>query len=112
MGMTNARLGGAAFYYQPSVPDGATGLSNIGLLVTTCGRVISVENGNFYIDDGSKVLDGFPKVGVLVCGSDVGITAPAPGQYVVVTGISGASMVDSKIIRVLRPRNSADVRVQ
>lgn len=112
VGMTNASLGGAAFHYQPSVPAGATGLNNIGILVTTSGRVTRVDGANFYIDDGSKVLDNAPIVGILVRGSDIALTPPAVGQYVVVTGISGASMVDTNAIRVLRPRSSADVRVQ
>ncbi|MGQ9455568.1 MAG: hypothetical protein ACUVRS_12390 [Armatimonadota bacterium] len=112
VGITNARLGGAAFYYQPSVPDGAKGLNNIGLLVTTSGRVTNVNGADFYIDDGSKVLDSAPIVGILVRGSDVGLTPPAVGQYVVVTGISGASMAGGNVIRVLRPRNGADIRLQ
>jgi serine protease AprX len=114
LAMNNHALGGAAFHYQPAVPLNASGVSTIGQLVTSWGRVTKVLGSHYYIDDGTNVLDSYPQVGVLVLGGDAGLIPPAEGQYVDVTGISGAETLGGGAvnIRVLRPRNAGDVKVR
>ncbi|MGB9586964.1 MAG: carboxypeptidase regulatory-like domain-containing protein, partial [Armatimonadota bacterium] len=87
--MSNATVGGANFYYHAGPPAigqkgslWGTGVNNVGLLVTTFGRVIDVPVGGvFHIDDGSipgglpvKLLDG--------------VTAPTQASFAVLTGIA------------------------
>lgn len=69
------------------------GVSPVGLLVTTWGRVTRVDTNAhvFYIDDGSRLTDGMgpggdPYIGLRV-GYRAGVTPPAPGDFVSVTGV-------------------------
>jgi hypothetical protein len=55
--MGNRALGGTASGSAPG-PHGGTGPHNVGLLVTTWGKVIHSETGLFYVDDGSGLQDG------------------------------------------------------
>jgi len=86
LGMPTGRVGGA-------------GLSNIGLLVTTWGRVKTIGSDCFYLNDGS-----LPDPGLKVCCD--GVTPPGGGEYVIVTGV-GAGQPDSS--SVVRARKQADV---
>ena len=109
LGMTNRSLGGGDFYYQPGVP-GSSGLNNVGLLVTTTGRVVRVFAGTFYIDDGSPIVDSWPPYpAVLIDNQAPGFWIPALDSYVSVTGISGMSTLGDSPIRILRPRTGDDV---
>jgi len=112
LGVRNGALGGGAFGHQAAIPPAARGANNIGLLVKTWGRVTQVSGPNFYIDDGSAVMDSSPRVGVLVRSGDVGLAPPLTGQFVEVTAISGASTLGGVPIRVLRLRSAADIRVR
>jgi hypothetical protein len=89
--LSNAAIGGVALNaYAPGLLGGS-GPNNIGLLVTTWGKVTQRDPANqfFYIDDGSGLRDGTStgseqNVGVRV------IADPTPypsGSYVTITGV-------------------------
>lgn len=83
--MIGRSIGGDDHVGQPGVTAGA-GLNNIGLLISTAGKVTHSESGFFYVDDGSAGTDnsGFAGVKVLPCG----LSVPAANSHVVVTGVS------------------------
>ncbi|MGQ9581260.1 MAG: DUF7901 domain-containing protein [Armatimonadota bacterium] len=146
VGMSNKWTGGGDFGSQPAVFDIAgptiitksVGLNNIGMLITTWGRVTYHEGnfpwrpflsppfeppipvGNmFWIDDGTNLIDGFLKAdGSYTKGIACWIgSAPMPNvdEYLSVTGILRA--VPSPIgwpifpepVRLLVPRSLADL---
>lgn len=113
LGLTNRSLGGKALdEFTLSVPNGATDLYNVGLLVCTTGRVVRhASRGRYYIDDGSSTIDnasGVPSVYVYNVPSGY---VPPLGSYVSITGISGASTLTGMPMRVLRPRKDADIQI-
>jgi hypothetical protein len=97
LAMVNRSLGGGPWRFswasgggQVGV-DGATGLSNIGLLARVCGAVTSVGDGWVYLDDGCGLVDGsygpeaLQNVGVrVVCDA----TGRSVGDFLCVTGVS------------------------
>ncbi|MGQ9456453.1 MAG: carboxypeptidase-like regulatory domain-containing protein, partial [Armatimonadota bacterium] len=114
VGLTNRQLGGGSFGKQGAVldlfPDSyAVGLNNIGLLVRTWGRVSYIDPGSnyFYIDDGSGLKDGSGRTGIRV--SCAGLPVPTIGRYVIITGISGTTLLNGKIVRLLKPRSEDDL---
>lgn len=115
LGVIGRGLGGGAFGRQGAVIDNAgsndyaEGLSNIGILVRVWGRVTYVDPSGafFYLDDGSGVSDGSGWTGIRVACSNLPV--PTVGSDVVVTGISGATIINGKPARLLRPRSVADL---
>jgi hypothetical protein len=118
LGMNNKWTGGGDFGNQPGVFDVAspltgkksTGLNNVGLLITTWGKVTYHEGafpwrpfifppfnppipaGNmFWIDDGTNLVDGFLRAdGSLATGIACwigGAGMPSVGEYWSVTGV-------------------------
>jgi hypothetical protein len=89
----------------------AKGANNIGLLVTSWGRVTAVAYDWFYMDDGNNLDDGTGHIGV--CVSNGVLERPSVGQYALITGISGCEIPAGSPVarRVLRPRNSGDIAV-
>ena len=95
--LNNLNVGGGDWYYNSSTGAGQQGvknnsavyssaLNNIGLLITTTGRVTYSTSGYFYIDDGSTLADNSGHIGCKVLGS---VPSATPlGTYVKVTGIS------------------------
>lgn len=120
LGVTNRALGGGQQDQQGAVVDQyslprtfAEGLNNIGLLVTTWGKVTAVSSSWFYIDDGSNLEDDTGNSGVYVyCGT---LVRPGLNKYVAITGISGCEALptpnDNILRRVLRPRRQSDIVV-
>jgi len=113
LGMANRNLGGGAFgLYVPGV-TGAAGLNNIGLLVTTWGKVTQIGDGYLYIDDGSNLCDGTftgeeENIGVRVVCDPQGYES---GDYLVVTGISSCFEASSEhIAKRILTRKPEDVR--
>ena len=112
LGLSNRNLGGGPMLDpntgagQQGVAGGA-GLNNIGLLVSTWGKVQHADSGFFYVDDGSALKDGSGYIGVKVYSS----ATVSEGQYVKVTGISSCEISSSGLIRVVRTSASADVFV-
>ncbi|MGQ9456392.1 MAG: hypothetical protein ACUVRS_00315 [Armatimonadota bacterium] len=113
VGLSNKNLGeGPGGTYIPGV-SGGVGPNNIGLLVTCWGKVKEVI-GKFYlyIDDGSKLRDGYGYEGIRVDISGLsGWNPPRVGEYVSVTGISTTSLISGKVQRRLKVRTPSDVRV-
>jgi hypothetical protein len=113
--MVNSRVGGGDWFYdaatgagQKGVKDGAD-LNDIGLLITTTGRVTYSGSGMFYIDDGSQAADNSGYLGLRV--SAVGLTVPAQNEYVEVTGISTCFKSGEDLYRTLKARNQGDIVV-
>lgn len=115
--VTNASMCGGAVGLQSAVLDNAlsgdwaTGLGNVGLLVAAVGRVTYVDPGSefFYIDDGSALNDGSEHIGVRVSCS--GLAAPSANANVRIVGNAGVCLVNSRAVRLLRPRSQSDITV-
>ncbi|NIN13266.1 MAG: hypothetical protein GTO05_14025, partial [Gemmatimonadales bacterium] len=88
---------------------GGCGLNNIGLLIRTWGTVTYADTDYFYLDDGSLLDDGSGHVGVKVLAP--GLTIPAEGTHVEVTGISSCLKVGDDLHRLIRVCDQADVVV-
>jgi len=102
LGMTNKALGGGAVGdCTPAVAD-AVGTNNTGLMVRTWGTVASSYIGTYYtyyIDDGSSISAGTdPNLEAECTGIkvyDLTWDWPNDGDYVRITGVSGATFQDS-----------------
>ena len=107
LGMNNRDLGGGDLGIPPlgqyGVKDGF-GLNNIGLLVTTWGRVSYVDGVYMIISDGSNS-------GVRVSTAQLAIPLPEQNDYIRVIGISRLYMSGSPPVRVpqVLPRTDSDV---
>lgn len=109
--VTNRDLSGGGWNYDPITGAGqegiigAYGLSNIGLLVTTTGRITQVDPAMspawFIIDDGSGI-------GVK-CTVPSGVAINPLWQYVSATGISSCEDDGTGPRRLLRVRSQEDV---
>ncbi len=65
-----------------------------------------------YIDDGSKLREGYGYEGVRVeISSMTGWTPQSIGKYVSMTGISNTSMISGKIQRRLKVRQVSDIQI-
>jgi hypothetical protein len=100
LAMTNLALGGGDFGGQAGIA-GSKYLNNIGLLVTSWGRVTPIDSGSFQVTDGSKV--------------DVRVEVPAdvsvPGEssYALVTGLSSCWKDSEGLHRLILVRKQADI---
>jgi hypothetical protein len=107
VGMCNRSLGGGDWLYVPATGAGqkgvtdASGLNNLGLLVTTTGNIVETGSNYFLIDDGS----GVPTK----CTVPAGVSFPSSG-YVSVTGISSMEKIGGTNKRVVKIRMQADIR--
>jgi hypothetical protein len=119
LGMNNRWVGGGDFYYNSSTgagqrgfitsPWGSHGWNNIGLLIRTWGKVVTVGTDYFYIEDGSTLYDTTNDNRVKVYAP--GLTLPSVNDNVVVTGISSCENISSNLHKLLRIRSQADIRV-
>ncbi len=101
-------LGGAALNSRTPGVTGATGVNNIGLLVSIAGKITHVDTDFVYIDDGVGLEDGSGFIGVRV--DKTGLTKVfTQGKHAVVTGISSIKQLGSNYIRVLRAGSDDDV---
>lgn len=114
--MPNRCVGGGQTGMQGPVVDHyskprtmSMGANNIGLLVTTWGRVTAVGFDWFYLDDGTMLDDGTGHPGIYVANGL--LERPNLGQYAFVTGISSCEIPSGSTVRrrVLRPRTDADI---
>ena len=97
--------GGRLNAYTDGVTQGV-GLNNIGLLITTSGRITQFDDPAnpvswFKIDDGSNV-------GVKVTVPS-GVTIDKTWEYVVVTGISSCEKPAGELLRLLKVRQQSDI---
>lgn len=109
--LKNADVGGADFYYREQPPTagqkgvlGGVGLNNVGLLVSSGGRVSAGGPTCFIITDGSTDS-------VLWVDATHLTTMPEPGTYAVVTGISLVEEEEEHLLPFLLPRNDTDVTI-
>ncbi|HET6456913.1 MAG TPA: hypothetical protein VFI02_21140, partial [Armatimonadota bacterium] len=85
---------------------------NIGLLITTFGRVTYSASGYFYIDDGSVCRDNSAYIGVKVLGTvPVEAGVDPVGKYVKVTGTASCFKGTSPDVSLYRQIRAADVTV-
>lgn len=111
LGMLGRSVGGVSFGQQTGAA-GASGVSNIGLLITTWGSVTHSEAGFFYLDDGSNLDDGSGYKGVKVYGTIPAAAGGNPvGAYLRVTGISICEQGSGNTIRAILTRSPGDVSV-
>lgn len=108
LAMPNKSVGGNGLDDLNPGIDNATGLFNVGLLITTWGKVTYTDSNFFYIDDGSHLDDGSGHIGLRVDARSLN-NIPSVGSYVSVTGISTVQMLGERVIRVVRPRNQQDI---
>lgn len=109
LALTNRQLGGGGFHYNPGPPasgqrgTSGSGLNNVGLLVTTWGRVEGTDGAYLLLSDGSEQP-------VRVDTSHLTQT-PQPGDYVTYTGISTLRLEGDVPVAVLMPRGDEDQAV-
>ncbi len=104
LAMSNRMIGGGEGGLYVEGVTGACGLTNLGLLVKTWGKVTGVQAGqkpHFTLDDGSGV-------GVKVAVAD-DASLPSIGDIVVVTGVSCIDYTGSSYGRMLKTRTVSDV---
>ncbi|GEM_PF-1450793 len=107
LGLRNGVIGGGSLNIHTPGILGGIGTNNIGLLVTTFGRITFAGSGFFYVDDGSAIDDGSGHAGLKVLAE--GLTFPSTG-FVKITGISSCERnAEDKIVRVLRVRTQEDI---
>ena len=95
--MSNRALGGGSVYpFTPPVA-GSSGANNTGLIVKTWGKVTAIDTANstFYIDDGSAVTADGGNTGIKVYDPYAYNFPSAVGDYMIVTGISGAELPEN-----------------
>jgi len=108
VGMNNAAVGGADWFYDGGTGAGqrgirgSSGLNNIGLLVRVWGRVAADSLRSFFVDDGAGV-----KVKVILPPSGVGL--PDPLTFVGATGISSCYSDGSDLLPCVLVRDPSDL---
>ncbi|MCE5313963.1 MAG: hypothetical protein ABFD49_12085 [Armatimonadota bacterium] len=128
LAMNNASLGGGDFCFNAATGSGqegvfgwawvkgsdgkyvkmwqkSSGLNNIGLLVTTWGKVIEIEDA--VLPTWFRVSDGSDNSVIVTIPSAV--SAPAIGDFVSVTGVSSCKPQGSDLIRLLKVRQQSDI---
>lgn len=115
--LCNRDLAGGDWLYDPVYGSGQIGvadnigLNNIGLLVTTAGRVRYVSTGDFFvISDGFTHFDPSGVWGIRVAAA--GLTKPARGKYVTVTGISSMFASRAERYPIILVRDQADIVIR
>jgi hypothetical protein len=113
LGINNRAVGGGQFNVYTPGPVGGSGLNNVGLLIRAYGKVTSIGDGYFYVDDGStNVSDGTGATGVRVVGlSGCQPYVPNVNDYVAVTGGSGLATYEPTygLARTIRLAGSSDL---
>lgn len=102
--MIGNALGGDWFNAETPGVTGSVALNNIGLLVTICGRVESIGEQEFLINDGSTASP----IKAIASGINVG-SLIAEDDFVVVTGISSLELDDGVFKPLLRVRTAEDI---
>lgn len=107
IGLTVAHIGGGPSLGQRGVVGGA-GVNNIGLLVSTWGRVTTKGDGFLCLDDGSGIRNEYQSEGVrIVCNP----TDYEIGDRIAVIGISSCfARPDGKLGKRILTRGPADLR--
>ena len=106
LGMNNRSIGGGDLGNAHSGQIGVTGgsgVNNVGLLVSTWGRVVEVDSGYVLVDDGG----GPVRVDTTTLASQ-----PLKGSYINVIGISSlyVDTYTADYLRLILPRNNKDIQ--
>ena len=124
IGLTGKMVGGSGLFYDSSANVGQKGtsalidntikdlpgLNNIGLLVSIWGNVKWVAEADaFYLDDGSGYNDGDPALPGIKVLLPAGVSRPADGSFVSVTGISSCFNLSDRLHRLIRVRTVDDI---
>ena len=109
----NESVGGGQFgYYVPGIV-GSVGLNNSGLLLRSCGRVVATGTGYFVISDGGRRFpcgkSAVEGLAVSTADSLEGVTMPAQGSWVAVTGLSGVFSGEGAYFPIIRARKQDDI---
>ncbi|MEI6914181.1 MAG: right-handed parallel beta-helix repeat-containing protein [Armatimonadota bacterium] len=120
--MNNRSVGGGNFAYNPGTGAGqrgvvgGQGLNNIGLLVSTAGKVTYVDPGGQYFTfwdgsgwSGATPVDRDGRVGVRVFAPGMMPFGLKSGSYVEATGAVSCSQVSGQLYPQILARTSADV---
>jgi len=107
--LSNRDLGGAGDAVVPGV-SGGVGLNNVGLLVTTSGKVTFVGYDYIYIDDGSNPSGEGGCAGVKVSSEET--SDLSEGSVVVVTDIITLESDGTTFWPFVRTRNYSDMVVR
>lgn len=105
--MNTLAVGGSDWNYDPSALTGqrgitaASGLNNIGRLVSVCGRFAYVNHSSFVVSDGS----GAP----IKCVVPAGVAINPGWTHLYVTGISSCEKAGDKLQPLLLVRQQADI---
>lgn len=107
--VSNRYLGGAGTALRPG-PKNGLGANNVGLLVTSSGKVTEMGDGYVRIDDGSIACSdsGECQVKAQVAGLPPTLKV---GSYVLATGISSLEKVGDDFRRLLLTRRQSDLVV-
>ena len=110
LGIRSRFVGGSDWRYDATSGAGqkgptgcAAGLNNIGLLVRSWGKVLGASGTQFSIRDTTSGSS-------LKCVVPAGVSIPAVGSYVAVTGISSCEKPSTNVLRVLKVRTQDDIR--
>ena len=102
LGIRGDALGGGRLNgYTPGI-TGGIGANNIGLLVTTWGKVTTSGSDYFYIES---------KPGCSIKVKSRALLKPMSGKLVAVTGISTCEVTSGSIGRAIMPRTQSDIIV-
>ncbi|MDO8586333.1 MAG: DUF362 domain-containing protein [Armatimonadota bacterium] len=102
VGMNSRALGGGDWNYNPSAMTGqrgvtgASGLNNIGLLVSIWGRFAYLDSSTFTVDDGG---------GPVKCVVPPSVTLDPAWSFVRVTGASSCEKDGDNLVRLIRVRD-------
>jgi hypothetical protein len=111
-GMPNRSVGGSDVNEYTKGVTGGIGLRNVGVLIKSWGVVTYVGNEAecfFYIDDGSGLCDGSGHDGLRV--ECRGLSKPAMGSTICVTGLSSCKVADTIIIPIIKLRKQSDINL-
>lgn len=102
LGIRGDALGGGRLNgYTPGI-TGGIGANNIGLLVTTWGKVTTSGSDYFYIES---------KPGCSIKVKSGALLKPTAGKLVAITGISTCDVLSGSIGRAIIPRTQSDIRI-
>ncbi len=116
--MCGRSVGGGDYHFNPDwgtggqqgVRNGA-GLNNIGLLVTTSGKVGYVAREFVHIDDGSGLTDANGRAGIRVL-LPAGVSSESlRHKFVVVTGASSCYRIGDDLFPQLRVADASGVKI-
>jgi uncharacterized protein (TIGR03790 family) len=111
LSMPNRLIANRGSNADPEYAGLPIGLSNVGLLIQSWGRVTGIGQDEFTISDGSLVRKYMPIWDLEVSLKNLAapITMPPEGSFVTVIGVSCLTLEDGLRKPTIRPRSTADI---